>query len=125
MITKDGKKVQVVYDKKIPNKRKIINEDGESEDVEELEDQEPTEYDETGKKKPKKKKYITNKGDIIELEEETPSESEPLEEEPTRKKKPKVKKPKNMITKDGKKVKVIYDKKVPNKRNSRRYTNRI
>ena len=30
MITKDGKKVKVVYDKKVPNKRKIINEDGEN-----------------------------------------------------------------------------------------------
>ena len=117
MITKDGKKVKVVYDKKVPNKRKIINEDGESEDVEELEIEEPTEYDErTGKKKPKKKKYVTHKSDIIELEEESPSESEPLEEEPTRRKKSKQKKPQNMITKDGKKVKVVYDKKVPNKR---------
>ena len=105
------------YDKKEPNERKIINEDGESEDVEELEGQEPTEYDEKpGKKKPKMKKYAQKKGDIIKLEEESPSESEPLEEEPSRKKKPKAKKPQNMITKDSKRVKVVYDKKVPNKR---------
>ena len=32
--------------------------------------------------KPKMKKYVNRKGDIISLEEETPSESEPLEEEP-------------------------------------------
>ena len=75
------------YDKKEPNERKIINEDGETEDVEELEDQEPTENNEkTGKKKPKKKKYPTKKSDLIELEEESPSESEPIEEEPSRKK---------------------------------------
>ena len=70
MYTEDGKEVEVVEEpsediidkrtgkkKHIPKKRKIINEDGETEDVEELEDQEPTEYDETGKRKPKKKRY--------------------------------------------------------------------
>jgi hypothetical protein len=92
----------------IAQEENILNEDGESDDVEELEDQK------TGKKKPKMKKYICNKGDIIELEEESPSESEPLEEEPTRR--PKMKKPKNMKTKDGKRVKVVNDIKEPNKR---------
>ena len=92
----------------IAQEENILNEDGESDDVEELEDQK------TGKKKPKMKKYICNKGDIIELEEESPSESEPLEEEPIGK--PKMKKPKNMKTKDGKRVKVVNDIKEPNKR---------
>ena len=80
MTTKDGKKVKVIeepsedeIDKRTgkvvhkPKKQKIVNEEGEIEDVEELEgEEEPSEYDErTGKKKPKKKKYINKKGDII------------------------------------------------------------
>ena len=76
MVTKDGKKVKVIegdepteIDEKTgkpkPKKKKIVNEDGEIEDVEEIE-VEPSEIDEeTGKKKPKKKKYKTKKGDVI------------------------------------------------------------
>ena len=78
MITKDGKEVKVIDDenepsediidevtgKRKPKKKKIINEDGEVEDVEEIVEDIPTEYDEeTGQKKPKKKKYKTKKGD--------------------------------------------------------------
>ena len=52
-----------------PKKQKIVNEDGEIEDVEELEGEEDSsEYDErTGKKIPKKKKYVNKKGDILEM----------------------------------------------------------
>ena len=57
--TKDDKKVKVVYDKKLPKKRKIINEDGESEDVELLSDQEPSEYDEKREKKKEQEKIVS------------------------------------------------------------------
>ena len=75
MITESGEKVQVIDDedqpseelidkktgKRIPRKKKIINEDGEIEDVEEIIEDIPTEYDEeTGKKKPKHKKGKDN-----------------------------------------------------------------
>ena len=75
MITEDGKKVEIIEDeepseiitdkktgKKI-KKKKIRNEDGEIEELKEIIEDIPTEYDEeTGEKKPKVKKYINNKG---------------------------------------------------------------
>ena len=58
MITKDGKKVKIeeipseeVVDKKTgkviykPKRKKIVDDEGTVEEVEELEDEEPTEYD--------------------------------------------------------------------------------
>ena len=49
-----------------PKKKKIVNKDGEIENGEEIEDEEPTEIDDkTGKKKPKKKKYITETGRLF------------------------------------------------------------
>ena len=74
MTTKDGKKVKIVeeekgpitYDKRgnrKPRKKKIVNENGEVEEVKEIiEDEEsPSEIDEeTGKKKPKIRKYYLN-----------------------------------------------------------------
>ena len=82
MLTNDGEEVQVIDDenepsedvidkktgKRKPKKKKIINKDGDIEEVEEIVEDIPTEYDEeTGEKLPKKKKYINNKGKVIEL----------------------------------------------------------
>jgi CRISPR/Cas system-associated endonuclease Cas3-HD len=83
MKTKDGKHVQIIEDdnepseeildkngKRKPKKKKIMNENGEIEEVKEIiDDEEPSEIDEkTGKKKPKTRKYMNSKGDIYELE---------------------------------------------------------
>ena len=77
MITKEGDEVEVIDDenepsgeiidektgKRKPKKKKIINKDGEIEDVQEIiESDVQTEYDENGNKLPKKKKYINKKG---------------------------------------------------------------
>ena len=86
MVNEEGKVVRIIdneeepseeiIDKKTgkkihkPKKKKIINEDGEVEDVEEIVEDIQSEYDEeTGKKLPKKKKYKTKDGKIIKLEE--------------------------------------------------------
>jgi hypothetical protein len=76
-----GKKIDRRTGKRIQKKKKIINKDGEIEDVEEIiESDAPTEYDEkTGKKLPKIKKYKIKRGEVIEVEEE-PSDEEPSEE---------------------------------------------
>ena len=109
LIKKTGKKVK---------KKKIRNEDGDIEELKEIVEDIPTEYDEeTGEKKPKVKRYINNKGKIIKLEEEEPSEEEPSEEIEKKvkisKKKKKDKKPKVMLTKDGEEVQVIDDENEP------------
>ena len=118
MRTKDGKRVQILDNedepseeiidketgKRRPRKKKLVNENGEIEDVDEIvEPDEQIEYDpETGNKLPKKRKYINRKGDLLELE-----------EEPSEERKDKVieqrKKPKKMTTENGKKVEIIED----------------
>ena len=115
MRTKDGKRVQILDNedepseeiidketgKRRPRKKKLVNENGEIEDVDEIvEPDEQIEYDpETGEKLPKKRKYINRKGDMFELE-----------EEPSEERKDKVieqrKKPKKMTTENGKKVEI-------------------
>ena len=117
--TKDGKQIEIIEDdepseiiidkktgKKV-KKKKIRNEDGDIEELKEIVEDIPTEYDEeTGEKLPKKKKYINNKGKVIELLVE-PSEEEPSEETKKPKIKKKEKKPKKMITSNGKKVQCL------------------
>ena len=128
----DGKEVKVIDDenepsdeiiekgkrKRKPRKKKIINDEGKVEDVEEIvESDVKSEYDEeTGKKIPKKRKYMTRKGDIIELEEKEQSEEEPskeIEEGKKVKTQKKIKKPTIMKTKDGKQVRIIDDENEP------------
>ena len=62
---------------------------------------------------PKIRKYKNKDGKIIQLEEEP---SEETEQRKTKKIHKKKKKPKNMITKDGKKVKVIDNEEEPSSR---------
>ena len=88
-IPKEGKKVKVIEDEPVKiikdkktgkkiKKRKIINEDGDIEEVKEVIDDEEseTEYDEDGNKKPKIKKYTNKKGDIYQFEEPPEDEDE-------------------------------------------------
>ena len=130
MITEEGDEVQILDDenepsgdiidektgKRKPKKKKLINKEGEIEDVQEIiESDVQSQYDENGNKLPKKKKYINKKGDIIELEEKEPSEEEPSEhiEKKTKKKIKKVKKPKTMITEEGDEVQILDDENEP------------
>ena len=110
MVNEEGKVVRIIdneeepseeiIDKKTgkkihkPKKKKIINEDGEVEDVEEIVEDIQSEYDEeTGKKLPKKKKYKTKDGKEVQVIEDEESEYD----EKTGEKKPKKKK---IINKD-------------------------
>ena len=103
MKTSDGKQYQIIEDENEPSeiitdkktgkkvkKKKIMNENGDIEEVKEIiESDEQTEYDENGNKLPKTKKYINSKDKIIKLQEEEPSEetpSEEIEEKPKTKK---------------------------------------
>ena len=125
MRTKDGKRVQIL--------------DNEEEPSEEIIDKE------TGKRRPRKKKYINENGEIEDVDEivesDEPTEYDPetgkklpkkrkyinrkgdifeLEEEPSEEKKePKVikeiKKPKKMTTENGQKVEIIEDENEPAK----------
>ena len=88
--------LELEEEKKV-KKKKIRNEDGDIEEIKEIVEDIPSEYDEeTGKKLPKKKKYINRKGDIFEVEEE-PSEEEPSKKVKVTKTKKKIKKPKKMV----------------------------
>ena len=114
MKTSDGKQIQLIEDDDEPSeiitdkktgkkvkKRKIMNENGDIEEVKEIiESDEEPEYDENGKKLPRKKKYINKKGEIIELNEKEPSEEESpeeIEEKPSKEKETKHKIIKHII----------------------------
>ena len=117
MKNKSGKEVKIIEDenepseeiidektgKRKPRKKKIVNENGDIEELQEIEEDIPSEIDEeTGKKKPKIRKYINNKSEIYEMD-------EPPKEEEKVKPKGKEKKPKKMKTPDGKTVHIVDD----------------
>jgi hypothetical protein len=77
-----------------------MNKDGEIEELKAIIEDIPSEYDEeTGKKLPKKRKYVNSKGDVYEVEEPSEEASEPTEEQikkyqkPKKRHHPKTKKP--------------------------------
>ena len=100
MISENGKKVKVIDDEDQPSeelfdkktgkrkarKKKIINEDGEVEEVKEIIEDIQSEYDEeTGKKLPKKRRYKNKDGNIFVFEE--PAEEKDIETEDKKRKK--------------------------------------